>query len=101
MVCGFGCRYGAFIGAIPPERRVGDFNHCAARLVNAFLKRLEVAMPPGCTFLQPLGSQQENCSFRHRKLHNSEGAEVRRLAETIMKRVDEDPQAEQLGPKSL
>ena len=33
-------RYGAFLRSIPLQRRVGDYAHCAARVVNATLKRL-------------------------------------------------------------
>ena len=33
-------RYGAFLRSIPLHRRVGDYAHCAARVVNATLKRL-------------------------------------------------------------
>ena len=33
-------RYNAFLGSIRPERRVGDFVHCTARLTNAIFKRL-------------------------------------------------------------
>ena len=37
-------RYGAFLRAIPPSRRIGDYAHAAARIVNAIFKRLlEVA----------------------------------------------------------
>jgi hypothetical protein len=32
-------RAGAFLGAIPPERRVGDYAHCACRVANALLTR--------------------------------------------------------------
>ena len=42
IVCIHGCnvRYGAFLRSIPLSRRVGDYAHCAARVVNATLKRL-------------------------------------------------------------
>lgn len=33
-------RAGAFLGTIPPCRRVGDFVHAASRVANAILKRL-------------------------------------------------------------
>jgi hypothetical protein len=39
-----GVRYGAFLPCIPITRRVGDFSHCAARVVNALLKRLEATL---------------------------------------------------------
>ena len=39
-----GVRYGAFMPCIPITRRVGDFSHCAARVVNALLKRLEQSL---------------------------------------------------------
>lgn len=34
-------RYGAFLAAVPPERRIGDYAHAAARVVTCILKRLE------------------------------------------------------------
>ena len=34
------CLYRAFLGHIPVQRRVSDYVHCAARVVNAVLKRL-------------------------------------------------------------
>ena len=39
-------RYGAFLRSIPPARRIGDFPHCASRVVNTFLKRLEAMLQP-------------------------------------------------------
>lgn len=33
-------RAGAFLGVIPPARRVGDYVHCACRVANAILKRI-------------------------------------------------------------
>jgi hypothetical protein len=38
-------RYGAFLRGIPPARRVGDYAHAAARVVNAVFKRLLAAAP--------------------------------------------------------
>lgn len=34
-------RYGAFLGSIPPSRRIGDCVHCTARVVNCILSRRE------------------------------------------------------------
>ena len=39
-----GVRYGAFMPCIPITRRVGDLSHCAARVVNALLKRQEQSL---------------------------------------------------------
>lgn len=33
-------RYGAFLRAIPPVRRIGDYAHAAARILTAVFKRL-------------------------------------------------------------
>ncbi len=33
-------RYGAVMRTIPPIRRIGDFVHCASRVVNILMKRL-------------------------------------------------------------
>ena len=44
-------RCGSFLLAIPRERRVGDFAHCATRVVNAFLKRLQDAVVDGPSVL--------------------------------------------------
>lgn len=35
-----GPRFGAYLRAIPPSHRVGDYVHCVARIVNIFFKRL-------------------------------------------------------------
>ena len=32
-------RYGAFLGSIPPRRRIGDFVHCTARVANCILHK--------------------------------------------------------------
>ena len=34
-------RWGAFLGDIPPERRVGDMAHCACKVVGCVSKRLQ------------------------------------------------------------
>ena len=63
-------RYGAFLPSVPVMRRVGDYVHCACRLVNALLGRLcgegipalkrdveaflkELTKPPGAAALPP------------------------------------------------
>jgi hypothetical protein len=33
-------RFGAYLRAIPPSHRVGDYVHCTGRIVNIFFKRL-------------------------------------------------------------
>lgn len=33
-------RYGAYLRAIPPANRFGDYVHCTGRVVNIFFKRL-------------------------------------------------------------
>ena len=38
-------RYGAFLRAVPPSRRVGDYAHAASRAVNAVFKRLLADAP--------------------------------------------------------
>ncbi len=35
-----GVRYGAYLASVPPHRRIGDYAHAAARVVNAVFKRL-------------------------------------------------------------
>ena len=38
-------RYGCFLGSVPVSQRVGDYVHCASRIVNAILKRLAQHAP--------------------------------------------------------
>lgn len=40
-----GPRFGAFLRAIPPSNRIGDYVHCASRVVNIVLKRLVAEFP--------------------------------------------------------
>ena len=34
------CRWGSFLTSVPPKRRIGDYNHCACRVVNAIVTRV-------------------------------------------------------------
>jgi hypothetical protein len=35
-----GVRYGAYLASVPAQRRIGDYAHAAARVLNAVFKRL-------------------------------------------------------------
>ena len=78
-----GVRYGAFMPCIPITRRVGDFSHCAARVVNALLKRLE----------QSLHTEifSKSNILRVCLMHPSGGVEVRKIALRVMKDVADLP----------
>ena len=45
-------RYGAFLGSIPPTRRVGDYVHCTARVANCILLRNYIAWTLECHCLK-------------------------------------------------
>ena len=62
-------RYGVFLRTIPPARRVGDYCHAAARIVNAIFKRLLAAAPHwghrAATSLRPVRHQIAHSPFAH------------------------------------
>ena len=55
-------RWGAFLRSVPPNRRLGDYQHAACRILNGIAKRTETtlqALPPGI----PGKAQLSSCSF--------------------------------------
>ena len=51
-----GARFGAVAACVPVSRCIGDVDHCAARVITALVKRLQVAAA--------LHSQTANRTFR-------------------------------------
>ena len=73
-------RYGAFLRVIPPERRIGDYNHCAARVCNTILKRLlAMAEQVGLAPRRALLDLQQELEFEAEKIPAAERIAPRKI----------------------